>query len=307
MFDVALLGSGGMMPLYNRFLTSLLIRVKGKMVLIDCGEGTQITNKLLGWGFKNIDIICFTHFHADHISGLPGLILTMGNSDRREPLTIIGPNGLKKVYAGLSVIFPEIPFEVKLIELNLNEENFESEEMNFGDIFIKAIFVDHKIDCISYSIYIKRTGKFLPENAKKLNIPQKFWSKLQKMQTVCYKGETFYPEMVLGKDRKGLKVCYSTDTRPLTRLESFIKDADLFICEGLYGEEEKLESVAAKKHMIFSEAAKMAKNANVKELWLTHFSPALTDPESFIQNAKNVFQNTKIGKDRMIKTINFEN
>ena len=97
MIDVALLGTGGMMPMPERFLSSMLLRINGRLILVDCGEGTQVTLKMLGWGFKAIDTICFTHYHADHISGLPGMLLTIGNSGRTEPVKLIGPPGLKKV------------------------------------------------------------------------------------------------------------------------------------------------------------------------------------------------------------------
>ena len=306
MLDVCLLGVSGMMPLPNRYLTSLLVRIDGKMLLIDCGEGTQVTAKILGWGFKSIDTICFTHLHADHIAGLPGFLLTIGNYGRTEPLTIIGPKGIEDIYSGLSKIFPEIPFEVEIKELFLTDENPESSEINLGKFFIKAMLMDHKIPCFSYVLELKRKGKFYLEKAKMLNIPKNLWGLLQKGQNVIYKEKIYTPQMVLGEDRKGIKIAYCTDSRPLDRMHNFIKDADLFICEGMYGEEEKKENAIAKKHMIFSEAATMAKEGNVKELWLTHFSPALTEPELYLENATKIFKNTIIGEDRLSKKILFE-
>ena len=123
MLDVCLLGTSGMLPLPGRWLTSLMTRYNGSSLLIDCGEGTQIAIKEKGWSYNPIDVICFTHYHADHISGLPGLLLTIGNSDRKEPLTLVGPKGLNRVVSALRVIAPELPFEIKTIELTGQQEH----------------------------------------------------------------------------------------------------------------------------------------------------------------------------------------
>lgn len=303
MIDVALLGTGGMMPLPNRFLTSLMCRLNGKYLLIDCGECTQVTLKMLGWGFKNIDVICFTHYHADHISGLPGMLLTIGNSGRTDPLTLIGPKGLKSVFTGLMVIAPELPYEVNCIEIPENE----NKTYNISGFEINTIKTEHIITCIAYSIEVKRTGKFNVEKAKKLDIPIKYWSLLQKNESVEFNGKVYTSDMVLGQERKGIKISYCTDSRPVKSLYEFVKDSDLFICEGMYGEDEKLDKAIENKHMLFSEAAEIAKNGNVKELWLTHFSPSLNEPENFISSAKNIFENSIVAYDRMSKSILFEN
>jgi len=302
MVEVCLLGSGGMMPLPNRWLTALLYRYNGKMVLVDCGEGTQIPVKLAGWGFKNIEVICITHYHADHIAGLPGMLLAIGNSGRREPLTILGPPMLNDVVQGLTIIARELPFEMKLIELSGEIPTTNS----VGEILIHSIPVEHTMPCLSYSIEIKRAGKFHVEMAKKYNIPIQFWSRLQKGEIIQHKNQTYFPAMVLGEPRKGIKVSYCTDTRPIEALVDFVRESDLLICEGMYGEEEKLEKAIEKKHMIFSEAATIAQKGCVKELWLTHYSPALENPEKFYDNAKSIFANTVLGEDLLRKTIYFE-
>lgn len=302
MLDVALLGTGGMMPLPNRFLTSLLCRINGSMLLIDCGEGTQITLKRLGWGFKNIDNIAITHFHADHISGLPGLLLAIGNAGREDTLNMYGPPGLSRVVNSLRVIVPELPFEIRFTEWS---EDDDTSRFLTPDTELKCLPLKHWMPCFAYSLTLHRRGRFDIERAKRDNIPMAVWSALQKQDEAEYEGIRYTSDMVLGPMRKGLTVGYCTDTRPVPDLPDFVREADLFICEGLYGDASKQEKAASHMHMTFGEAAKIAKAANVNELWLTHFSPALPDPYNYIQEASNIFPNTVIGKDRMTKTLVF--
>ncbi|TCS81043.1 MBL fold metallo-hydrolase [Tepidibacillus fermentans] len=167
MLDVCLLGCGGTMPIPNRWLTSLLVRYKGKMILIDSGEGTQIVLKKLGWGLKSIDVILFTHYHADHIAGLPGLLLTIGNAGRTEPITLVGPKGLVEVVRGLTVIAPQLFYDLQFIELNEKHEEFSF----LKDLHIHALAVDHAVPCYSYQIEIRRGRKFSPEKAKENQVP----------------------------------------------------------------------------------------------------------------------------------------
>ncbi len=300
MLDVCLLGTGGMMPLPYRWLTALMTRFNGSSLLIDCGEGTQIAIKEKGWSFKPIDAICFTHFHGDHISGLPGLLLTMGNADRREPLTLIGPRGLERVVNALRVIAPELPFPIKYIEIEGNEQTFEMHGYR-----LKAFRVNHNVLCYGYTMEIDRAGKFNPDKAKELEIPVQSWRILQKGEAVEHEGTTFTPDMVMGEARKGIKLTYTTDTRPTESIATNAASSDLFICEGMYGEKEKIAKAKENKHMTFYEAAELAKRAQVKELWLTHFSPSLTWPEEYMGDVRKIFQNAVAGKDAMTVELDF--
>ncbi len=300
MLDVCLLGTGGMMPMPGRFLTAMLARVDGKMLLVDCGEGTQVTMKMLGWGFKAIDVICFTHFHADHISGLPGILLTIGNAGRTEPLTLIGPSGLEWVTEGLRRIAPELSFPIKYIEIT--EQNGS---ITIGKFQVSYQSIDHIVRCYAYRIDIKRRGKFDTQKAISAHVPKEIWSKLQKEDYVTFEGNNYTADMVLGQERRGISVSYCTDTRPVDQLIPFINGSNLFICEGMYGENEKKQKAIENKHMLFSEAARLALQGKVDKLWLTHFSPSVSEPEQFFENAHSIFSNTELGEDRKKITLFF--
>ncbi len=301
MIDLCLLGCGGYQPLPYRYLTSLLVRCNGSSLLIDCGEGTQIAMKQKGLSFRQIDTICFTHYHGDHIAGLPGMLLTIGNSERTEPVTLIGPKGLEHVVRSLCVIAPELPFDLKYVEITENEQTFKA-----GSLQLKAFKVNHRVLCYGYSVSLNRTGRFDPERAKANNIPLRYWSVLQKGGTVESGGRILTPDMVLGPARKGLKVTYTTDTRPTRSIVENAAGSDIFICEGMYGDDSMKQKAVEKKHMLFSEAANMAAQAGVGEMWLTHYSPSLVRPEEYLNNARAIFLPTYAGKDGKSRVLNFD-
>lgn len=301
MLDVCLLGTGGMMPLPRRALTALMLRYNGSSILVDCGEGTQVAIKEQGWSFKSIDLICITHFHADHVSGLPGLLLTIGNADRREPLVIMGPKRVEAIVNALRIVAPELPFPIEFVEIQGDEDSYK-----LGDVNICAYKVNHNMLCYGYTFSIDRAGRFDPEKAKNNNVPMKAWSRLQHGEVVELEGNVYTSDMILGSPRKGIKLSYCTDTRPTQSIIQHVDKSDLLICEGMYGEDGKEAKAREYKHMTMYEAAQIALDADVKELWLTHYSPSLVNPEQYAPKVKAIFPNTKVPKTRIDTVLQFE-
>lgn len=297
MIDVTLLGTGGMYPLPDRALTSLYVRFDGRAVLIDCGEGTQIQMRRFGLRFKPIEAIFITHFHADHMAGLPGLLLTLGNEGRTEPLIMYGPVGLEKTVNSLRAIFPELPYEIQFREFGMEQDAHTSVIGLDVDIFP----ADHGIDCLGYCFNLNRPGRFDPQAAKAKGIPQKLWGRLQKGESI----DGFTPADVLGAPRKGIRILYCTDTRPVAGIGTYGVDADLMILEAMFGEHEKQARAEASHHMMMQEAATLAGKTNARELWLTHYSPANPEPEQFEAELKQTFENTIIAKDGQSVTLQF--
>lgn len=286
MVDLLLLGCGGGMPMPNRFLSSTLLTYKGRKILIDCGEGTQVSMRISNTGFKAIDIICITHIHGDHIVGLPGLLGTIGNSGRTEPLTVIGPEGITDTVNKLRVIANWLPYDINIIENPKEPFEINSEYSNLN-IIISSIELDHSSPCIGYSFYFKRQRKFDVEKATRNNVPKILWGRLQKGEkNVRLEGIEYNDEMVLGEERKGIKLSIVTDTRPIEGLPEFIKNSDYFICEGTYGDDDDLPKAIKNKHMTFKEAGNLAQSGKVKNLLLTHFGTAMSEPEIYLNNAK---------------------
>ncbi len=295
MLELALVGTGGTMPLPNRWLASSLIRVDGRLVLFDCGEGTQISLRRLGWGIKDIDLMLISHVHGDHVTGLPGLLLTQANSGRTEPVDIVGPAGVANVVSGLRVVAPYLPFEVRVRELESGAW-FEQRTVR-----ISCVAGDHHVPCLAYRLDLPRAPRFLVERARAFDVPVTEWRRLQRGEAV---GDV-RPEDVLGPPRPGLSVGLVTDTRPTDGIAELVAGVDLLVSEATFGDDADQPRAVERKHMTFREAATLAATAGAKQLVLTHFSPSVTEPERFADNALSVFHATLVGRDHLAVTLRF--
>lgn len=304
MIDLVLLGCGGNVPMPNRNLSSIFINYRGHKILIDCGEGTQVSMRMKNCGFKDIDLILITHLHGDHIIGLIGLLSTIGNSGKSDNLTIVGPRGITEAINAIRVLVEYLPYKINIIEDP--KETFSIENDILKDLEISTLELEHSTECLGYSLYFNRTPKFNVQKALKNNVPKELWNRLQNSNETFYNNRTYTSDMVLGDDRKGIKISFVTDTRPLFTIPDFIKDSDLFVCEAMYGDDMDISKAMKNKHMTFTEAANLARLGQVKKLLLTHFSPSLENPHEYLVNATRIFENTIIGEDRLSLSLNYE-
>jgi len=308
--EVFVLGTGGMMPLPGRNLTSVLLRREGDLFLFDCGEGTQVSLRKLNLRWKKITTIFISHTHADHITGLPGILMLSSQVERTEPLTIIGPPKIKEyietsrkvldMYVNYDIIIKEIP-EPEKPGIVYETEN----------LIVRSVPLNHSKVCVGYIMEEKdRPGVFFPEKAKELGVPcGPMWSQLQNGKPVEMKdGKTINPSQVMGDPRKGRKFSFVTDTAFVPGLAEEVAGSDLFICEGMF-DRSLLISAKEKKHLTSFQAATIAKNAGeVKKMGLIHYSPRYTEKElkNLLKEAKEIFPDTFLCRDRMRLEIEYE-
>lgn len=296
--EICLLGTGGMLPLKNRFLTSLYAEYNGKAVLIDCGEGTQVALAQHGLKMSRIETIIITHGHADHITGLPGLLLSIGNCSRTQPLDIYVPESAETVVRNLISVCGGLPYEVQIHILpDKSPTAFTADKID-PMLMISTIPLSHSVNCIGYKLTLSRKPVFEPEKAKQLDVPVKYWKALHGGSCVTLDdGRKIFPKDVIKEQRPPINISYITDTLPVDGITDFVYGSDLLICEGMYGDITKKQSMNEKGHMLMQDACRIASASKVKRLWLTHYSPAETNPENYESELKSIFENVSISND----------
>lgn len=302
MIDFYMLGTSGTYPFVDRAFSSCVARINGKGFLFDCGEGTQIQLQKYPVTAHDIDYILVSHLHADHVSGIFGMLLTMKENGRTKPVTIVGPCGIKCFIEGMFMATRSACIPVNYVELDYKGEDLE---INDGNVIIKSCKANHSVPCFAYSLELTRNPKFKPEIAEGYGIPVRYWSYLAKGIDVEVDGVTYDSKEFVGEPRKGLKISYVTDTRPSAKLIEFIDGSDIAVVEGMFKEDDKASDAKKKKHMLWREAAVMVKG-RAKEAILTHYSPSLqvnyADDEKF---AKGLAPNLTLGYDGLTRTLNY--
>ena len=297
--EAFVLGCGGMMPLPYRHLTSVLLRREGDLFLFDGGEGTQVSLRRLNLKWKKINAIFVSHTHADHVTGLPGILMLSSQVDRTEPLYIIGPPKIAEyIETSRKVLDMYINYPIVVKEITEPGVVYSGE-----DFYVRAFPLKHTKTCVGYTLEeLERPGEFNPEKAKELGVPcGPLWSKLQHGETVMTDdGRLVHSEDVMGKNRSGRKVSYVTDTQYLPSIADEVRGSDLLFCEGMFTEE-YADQAAEKKHMTAKQAARIAKDANVGKMALIHYSPRYSDYElgNILSEAKEIFPETVLSRDRM--------
>lgn len=284
------------MPLPGRPLSATVFRVGSDVVLFDCGEGTQVSWRASGFGFRQTSTILLSHLHADHIAGIPGVLFQISFSGRTEPLTIIGPPHTREVLSNLISIVGRLPFELRVAEIG------GGESFSLGDdMIVSTMLLEHNVPCIGYVVDVPRAPRFDPERARELGVPMDDWKTLQEGSSV---GD-ITPDQVSGPPRRGIRMALVTDTSYDPEIAGFVSGADILICEAMFAEDSDEERAKERGHMTFRQAATLACDGQVGELWLTHFSPMVERPEDYLEQTQATFQNSVIGHSGLCKVFPF--
>lgn len=299
MLTVTLLGTAATMPLPERALTAAVAECKGRSLLFDCGEGTQAAAHRHGVNLMKLDAVCLTHYHGDHIFGLPGLLQTLACQGRTRPLYLFGPQGLAKVFAPLRALAGPLPYAVNPVQMG--SEAIKLPELLGGwpaGAQLCPIATRHRVPSCGYRLELPRAGRFMPEKARQLCVPIAHWKLLQQGQPVTLAGgRTALPAEVMGEPRRGLSFVFSGDTAPCAALETAARGASLLICDATYAEPEQAEQARRYGHSTFGQSAQLAARAGAERLWLAHYSPMITEPESVLHYAQAEFAAAECGFD----------
>lgn len=307
--ECILLGSGGMMPMPFRLLTSLAVRFKGRIYLFDAGEGSQLGLKRTKIGIRGLDVLAVSHLHADHCLGIPGIMMLKSQIRDPEPLTILGPPGIKRFIQqaqenlGFFINYP----------LTFVEWSSQTDELAYQDNQVRIIWhpLEHSRFCLGYRLEeLDRPGKFKPHLAASLGIPKgSLWGKLQQGGPITLEdGREITPEQVLGEPRRGRHVAYVVDTRPSKGIYRLCQEVDIAFMEGMFLPEDA-EHADTKGHLTAVDAARIAGRAGVRRAVLVHISPRYSNDDLplLAAAAKSRFDGAEIGEDFKVYQVPYPN
>ena len=301
MLTITLLGTAATMPLPDRALTAAVAECGGHSLLFDCGEGTQTAARRAGVNLMKLDAICLTHYHGDHIFGLPGLLQTLGCQGRTRPLTIFGPaEGMEPVWGAIRTLTGPQPYAIRAVPLGTDPVRLDALAPGWPvGAELLPFRTKHRVPSRGYRLDLPRAGRFDPARARALGVPVQQWRLLQRGEPVTLEdGAAIAPEQVLGAPRRGLRFVFSGDTAPCAALEQAAQDADLLLCDATYPDDAQQAQAKQYGHSTFRQDAELAARAGVRRLWLMHYSPIITDPEAARPAAEAAFPSVECGVDR---------
>lgn len=308
MLDITMIGCGATMPLPGRAVAACAVKHNGRVALLDCGEGTQAAARAAGVSLVRVEAVLLTHYHGDHIFGLPGLLQTMASLGRTAPVRLLGPaaddaGGLAHWAGLLLALAGPLPFAVQCVPLPAAQKTIPL----WDGLSVTAFPMAHRVPCVGYRFDLPRAGRFLAPQAQALGVPRPLWGVLQKGEAVTLAdGRTVTPGQVLGLPRRGLRVVYACDTAPCAAVTAQAADADLLICDGTYADDAEADKAALYGHCTFRQAAQMAADAGVRRLLLTHFGGALTDPAAALPAAQSIYPAAAAAHDGLTLRLVFD-